>query len=37
MSMGGSALVLGLQRLIVSGLGGAYGLADGAEVLPPPL
>lgn len=36
-SMGGVALVLGLQRLIVSGLGGAYGLADGAEVLPPPL
>jgi hypothetical protein len=35
--MGGAALVLGLQRLIVSGLGGAYGLADGAEVLPPPL
>jgi hypothetical protein len=36
-SMGGAALVLGLQRLIVSGLGGAYGLADGTEVLPPPL
>lgn len=36
-TMGGTALVLGLQRLIVSGLGGAYGLADGAEVLPPPL
>jgi hypothetical protein len=36
-SMGGAALVLGLQRLIVSGTGGAYGLADGTEVLPPPL
>ena len=36
-SMGGAALVLGLQRLVVSGLGGAYGLADGTEVLPPPL
>ena len=35
-SLGGAALVLGLERLIVSGQGGAYGLDDGAQVLPPP-
>jgi hypothetical protein len=35
LSMGGAALVLGLDRLLLTGEGGAYGLADGAEPLPP--
>jgi hypothetical protein len=34
-SMGGAALVLGLEDLITSGTGGAYGVKDGAEPLPP--
>jgi len=34
-SMGGVALVLGLDRLLITGQGGAYGIKDGAEVLPP--
>jgi hypothetical protein len=36
LSMGGAALVLGLDDLIDSGRGGAYGIKDGAEPLPPP-
>lgn len=35
LSMGGAALVLGLEELLVSGEGGAYGFKDGAEPLPP--
>jgi hypothetical protein len=35
LSMGGVALVLGLDRLLGSGQGGAYGTEDGAEPLPP--
>lgn len=35
LSMGGAALVLGLEQLIVSGQGGAYGIGDGTELLPP--
>jgi hypothetical protein len=34
-SMGGAALVLGLDELIATGQGGAYGIKDGAEPLPP--
>jgi hypothetical protein len=34
-SMGGAALVLGLEDLLTSGTGGAYGVKDGAEPLPP--
>jgi hypothetical protein len=34
--MGGSALVLGLDRLLSTGEGGDYGVKDGAEPLPPP-
>ena len=34
--MGGAALVLGLDRLLSSGVGGNYGVKDGAEPLPPP-
>jgi hypothetical protein len=33
--MGGAALVLGLDDLLTSGTGGAYGVKDGAEPLPP--
>ena len=33
---GGSALVLGLDRLLSTGEGGDYGVKDGAEPLPPP-
>lgn len=33
--MGGAALVLGLRELLTTGLGGAYGVKDGAEPLPP--
>ena len=33
--MGGAALVLGLENLLASGTGGAYGVKDGAEPLPP--
>lgn len=36
LSMGGAALVLGLDRLLTSGDGGAYGFKDGADLLPPP-
>lgn len=35
-SRGGAALVLGLQRLIVTGEGGDYGVEDGSAPLPPP-
>jgi hypothetical protein len=35
-SMGGAALVLGLEELLTTGTGGAYGVKDGAEPLPPP-
>jgi hypothetical protein len=35
LSMGAAALVLGLDRLLETGQGGAYGLKDGAEPLPP--
>ena len=35
-AMGGSALVLGLDRLLSTGEGGDYGVKDGAEPLPPP-
>jgi hypothetical protein len=35
LSMGGAALVLGLEDLLASGTGGAYGVKDGAEPLPP--
>lgn len=34
-SMGGAALVLGLEQLLATGQGGAYGVKDGAEPLPP--
>jgi hypothetical protein len=34
-SMGGAALVLGLENLLASGTGGAYGVKEGAEPLPP--
>jgi hypothetical protein len=34
-AMGGAALVLGLQELLATGTGGAYGVKDGAEPLPP--
>jgi len=33
--MGGAALVLGLEDLLASGTGGAYGVKDGAEPFPP--
>ncbi len=36
LTMGGAALVLGLDELITTGQGGAYGFGDGAEPLPPP-
>jgi copper transport outer membrane protein MctB len=35
LSMGGAALVLGLETLLERGEGGAYGFKDGAEPLPP--
>lgn len=35
LSIGGAALVLALDRLLITGQGGAYGIKDGAEVLPP--
>ncbi|MGH2635622.1 MAG: copper transporter [Actinomycetota bacterium] len=35
LSMGGAALVLGMDRLLATGVGGAYGIRDGAEPLPP--
>lgn len=35
-SRGGAALVLGLQRLILTGQGGHYGVKDGSAPLPPP-
>jgi hypothetical protein len=35
-TIGGAALVLGLQRMLTDGRGGAYGVADGAELLPAP-
>ena len=35
LSMGGAALVLGLEALLERGEGGAYGFKDGAEPLPP--
>jgi copper transport outer membrane protein MctB len=35
LSMGGAALVLGLETLLEGGEGGAYGFKDGAEPLPP--
>lgn len=35
-SRGGAALVLGLQRLILTGEGGDYGTGDGSAPLPPP-
>lgn len=34
-SMGGAALVLGLEELLATGLGGDYGVKDGADPLPP--
>jgi hypothetical protein len=34
--LGAAALVLGLQRALISGQGGDYGLAEDAELLPPP-
>jgi Copper transport outer membrane protein, MctB len=34
-TMGGAALVLGLEDLLTTGDGGAYGVKDGAEPLPP--
>lgn len=36
LTVGGAALVLGLDRLLLTGQGGAYGLKDGAQPLPPP-
>jgi Copper transport outer membrane protein, MctB len=33
-TMGGAALVLGLEELLATGTGGAYGVKDGAEPLP---
>jgi outer membrane murein-binding lipoprotein Lpp len=35
LSIGGAALILGLDELIDTGQGGAYGIKDGAEPLPP--
>lgn len=35
LTMGGAALVLGIDRLRETDVGGAYGLDDGAEPLPP--
>jgi hypothetical protein len=35
LGMGAAALVLGLDRLLATGQGGAYGLKDGADPLPP--
>ena len=35
LNMGGAALVLGLDELLITGQGGAYGINDGAEPLPP--
>jgi hypothetical protein len=35
LSIGGAALVLGLDRLLDTGQGGAYGIEDGADPLPP--
>ncbi len=35
-SRGGAALVLALQRLLLTGEGGRYGVKDGSEPLPPP-
>jgi hypothetical protein len=35
LTMGGAALVLGLDRLLATGEGGTYGLKDGADPLPP--
>jgi hypothetical protein len=35
LGMGGAALVLGIDRLLATGVGGAYGIKDGAEPLPP--
>ncbi len=35
LSMGGAALVLGLDELLITGQGGTYGIKDGAEPLPP--
>ena len=34
-TMGGAALVLGLEDLLTTGDGGAYGVKDGADPLPP--
>ena len=34
-AMGGAALVLGVEDLLANGTGGAYGVKDGAEPLPP--
>jgi copper transport outer membrane protein MctB len=34
-TMGGAALVLGLEELLATGSGGAYGVKDGADPLPP--
>jgi hypothetical protein len=34
-SMGGAALVLGLEELLATGLGGDYGVKDDADPLPP--
>jgi hypothetical protein len=36
LSVGGAAMVLGLQQLMTDGRGGAYGVADGAAPLPTP-
>jgi Copper transport outer membrane protein, MctB len=36
LSMGGAALVLGLQQLMTDGRGGAYGFSEGAAPLPTP-
>jgi hypothetical protein len=36
LSMGAAALVLGIDDLLSTGTGGAYGVKDGAEPLPPP-
>ncbi len=35
LSMGAAGLVLGLDDLLATGAGGAYGYKDGAEPLPP--
>lgn len=34
-TIGGTALVLGVEELLATGVGGAYGVKDGAEPLPP--